>query len=47
MNNLEVAGTLQTYTEKTAKASNTKHLREIVSELKRELDLRKIKMDEE
>ena len=44
MNNLDVAGVLRTYSEKAAKAKNTDLLREIVRDLKQELDLRKIKM---
>lgn len=46
MNNLDVAGILRTYSEKAAKARNTEKLREIVRDLKQELDLRKIKMEE-
>lgn len=45
MNNLDVAGILRTYSEKAAKSRNTKKLREIIRELKQELDLRKIKME--
>lgn len=44
MNNLDVAGVLRTYSEKAAKAKSTEQLREIVRDLKQELDLRKIKM---
>lgn len=47
MNNLDVAGILKTYAEKAAKARNTYHLRNIVSDLKQELDMRKIKMEVE
>lgn len=46
MNNLDVAGLLTTFSEKAGKARNTKQLRKIVRELKYELDLRKIKMEE-
>lgn len=45
MNNLEVAGILRTYSEKAAKATDTKRLRKIVAELKQELDLRKVRVD--
>lgn len=45
MNNLDVAGILQAYSQKARLATSTKQLRNIVSELKQELDLRKIKMD--
>ncbi len=44
MNNLDVAGILQTYSEKASKARNTEHLREIIVDLKKELDLRKVVM---
>lgn len=47
MNNRDVAGVLQTYAEKASKARNTKHLREIITDLKHELDLRSIKMDKD
>lgn len=46
MNNLDVAGILRTYAEKAANAYNTQKLREVVSELKSELDLRKINMED-
>lgn len=42
MNNLDVAGLLQTYAEKARKAKSEKKLKELVKELKKELDLRKI-----
>lgn len=45
MNNLDVAGILRTYSEKASRAKTTKQLRDIVREVKQELDLRKVKMD--
>ena len=42
MNNLDVAGILMTYSEKARKAKNKKRLKEIIKDLKREFDLRKI-----
>ena len=42
MDNLDVAGILKTYAEKARKARSKKHLKEIIRELKKELDLRKI-----
>lgn len=47
MNNLDVAGILTTYALKAANARNTKHLRNIVRNLKADLDLRKIRMNKE
>lgn len=46
MNNLDVAGQLRTYAEKAAKAKNTKQLKQIIRDLKEELDLRKVKMED-
>ena len=46
MNNLDVAGILQTYAEKVRKARNKKHLKNIIKDLKQELDLRKVIMGE-
>ncbi len=46
MNNLDVAGILRTYSEKARHAKNTEQLREVVREVKQELDLRKINMDQ-
>lgn len=43
MNNLDVAGLLRTYAEQCAKAKNDKHLKEIVRDLKRELNSVEIK----
>lgn len=42
MNNTDVAGILTTYAEKARKARSKEHLKEIIRELKQELDLRKI-----
>ena len=47
MNNLDVAGLLRTYAEKARLARDTEHLRDILRELKKELDLRKVQMGEE
>lgn len=47
MNNLDVAGLLMTYSEKCRKAKNSKHLKEIVRDLKKKLnseEIRKLKM---
>ena len=43
MNNYDVAGILHSYAEKAAKAQNTIQLRRIIRELKEELDLRKVR----
>jgi len=43
MNNLDVAGLLRTYSEKCANARNSEHLKELVRELKRELNSEEIK----
>lgn len=47
MNNLDVAGLLRTYAEKARLAKDTEHLRDVVRDLKQELDLRKISMTKE
>ena len=47
MDNLGVAGILQTYAEKARNAKTTEKLREVVRELKTELDLRKIRIEED
>lgn len=47
MDNLDVAGVLQTYAEKARNAKTTKMLRDVVRELKTELDLRKIRIEED
>lgn len=46
MNNFDVAGILRTYSEKAAKAKDTERLRELIRDLKQELDLRKVRVDE-
>lgn len=43
MDNLDVAGILTTYAEKARRAQSKKQLKEIIRELKKELDLRKMK----
>ena len=45
MNNLDIAGILRTYSEKARRAKSTEQLREIIRDLKQELDLRKVRMD--
>ena len=47
MNNLDVSGMLKTYSEKARYATSTKQLREIIRNLKEELDLRKVKVEED
>lgn len=47
MNKWNVAGIMKTYSEKAIKAESTKQLRKIVRELKQELDLRQIRMEQE
>ncbi len=47
MDNLGVAGILQTYAEKARNANTTEKLRDVVRELKMELDLRKIRIEED
>ncbi len=47
MNNLDVSGLLQTYAEKCRKARNKEHLKEIIRDLKKELnsdEIRKMKV---
>lgn len=46
MNELDVAGVLHTYAEKASKATNTKLLRKILRDLKEDLDLRKVRMED-
>lgn len=43
MNNLDIAGLLKTYAEKCIYAKNAKHLKEIVRDLKQELNANEIK----
>ena len=45
MNKYDVAGILRSYSEKVRYAKNEEHLKEIICDLKHELDLRKIKRD--
>ena len=45
MNNYDVSGILQTYAERARKARDTKQLREVIKELKEELDLRKVHIE--
>lgn len=47
MNKFDIAGLLTTYAEKAAKARSTEHLKQIIRELKGELDLRKVGADNE
>ena len=42
MDNLDVSGILMTYSEKARRARSKEHLKEIIRDLKAELDLRKI-----
>lgn len=42
MDNLDVAGILTTYAERARKARSKENLKDIIKELKKELDLRKI-----
>lgn len=44
MNQFDVAGLLRTYSEKASKATAETKLKEIIRELKKELDLRKVKL---
>lgn len=45
MNKFDVAGLLTTYSEKAAKARSAEHLKQIIRDLKGELDLRKVRAD--
>lgn len=47
MNNYDVSGILQTYSEKARKAETTEKIRDVVRELKRELILANIQVEEE
>lgn len=47
MNQYDVSGVLKTYSEKAYKSKSKEHLCEIIRELKKELDLRKITFDKE
>ena len=46
MNNLDVAGILSTYALKASAAKTTKQLRKILMDLRSEIDLRKVRMEE-
>lgn len=46
MDNLDVAGILQTYELKARQAKSTEQLRDIICDLRVELDLRKVRMDD-
>lgn len=43
MDKYDIAGILQTYAEQIRKARNVRRVKELVMELRHELDLRKIK----
>ena len=45
MNQFDVAGMLRTYSEKASNATTERKLKEIIRELKKELDLRKVKIE--
>ena len=47
INNYDVAGILQTYAEKAKNATTTKKLREVVRDLKEQLHLANIRIEEE
>ncbi len=47
MNQYDVAGILQSYAERAAKAVSTRQLRRMVKNLKELLDLRSIQMEDE
>lgn len=42
MNNFDVAGLLKTYSEKCLKAKDSEHLKEIIRDLKEELNSKEI-----
>ena len=46
MDNLDIAGILQTYALKARQAKSTEQLRNIVCDLRAELDLRKVRMED-
>lgn len=46
MNNLDVAGILMTYALKAKDTKNTYDLRDLIRELKQELDLRKVRVED-
>ena len=43
MNNLDIAGILATYAQKASKTTDKEKLKELIKDLKIELDLRKVK----
>lgn len=43
MNNLDIAGILMTYSHKASKTTDKEKLKELIRDLKSELDLRKVK----
>jgi len=45
MNNLDVAGILMTYSLKAKATKNTEDLRDLIRDLKQELDLRKVRVE--
>ena len=46
MNNLDVAGILMTYSLKAKETKNTEDLRDLIRDLKQELDLRKVRVED-
>lgn len=46
MNNLDVAGILMTYSLKASGTKNTEDLRDLIRNLKQELDLRKVRVED-
>ena len=46
MNNFDVAGILTTYAQKAQRADSTRKLRDLIKELKSELDLRTVHMED-
>ena len=46
MNNLDVAGILTTYSLKAKGTKNTEDLRDLIRDLKQELDLRKVRVED-
>ena len=45
MNQWDISGILMTYSEKVAKSKTTKQLKKVIKDLRAELDLRKIKIE--
>ena len=46
MNNLDVAGILMTYSLEANGTKNTEDLRDLIRDLKQELDLRKVRVED-